>query len=88
MARSHSDLLCSQFTLACFEPTSYDAVIELTTHQMELSCKHCGTKLFGALEHAEGDWFIPCFTCGVKNVIAAVVQIVGWRIENACGQIV
>jgi len=46
---------------------------------MELTCKHCGAKLASAPEHAEGDWFIPCFSCGVKNVIAAVLQVIGWR---------
>jgi len=73
-------LLCSELPpLACFEQDSYNAYTSTKTTLMELSCKHCGARLSSAPEHAEGDWFIPCFTCGVKNLIAAMVQIVGWR---------
>jgi len=46
---------------------------------MELLCKHCGARLSSAPDRAEGDWYIPCFRCGVKNVIAAVIHVIGWR---------
>jgi hypothetical protein len=33
-----------------------------------------------APERAEGDWIIRCLFCGVKNVVAARLEIVGWRL--------
>lgn len=43
-------------------------------------CKHCGLELQTSPERSEGDWYIQCLTCGAKNVVIPVLQVIGWRI--------
>lgn len=44
------------------------------------SCRHCDTELDSSPERSEGDWFIRCLSCGAKNIVIPVLQVIGWRI--------
>jgi DNA-directed RNA polymerase subunit RPC12/RpoP len=44
-----------------------------------MNCIHCGADLSARPEPEAGDWLIRCFACGAKNLVTAVLQIVGWR---------
>ena len=44
-----------------------------------MKCKHCGEALMDSPEYSEGEWFIRCLDCGVKNLVAIGIEIIGWR---------
>ena len=48
---------------------------DMQAHQ----CKNCGALLTGDLERLDGEWALPCWNCGAQNLVAVVLQIVGWR---------
>ena len=48
---------------------------------MTLHCKNCNAQLTEALWRDQGEYFIPCFGCGVRNIVLPMVQIVGYRKE-------
>jgi len=41
-----------------------------------LFCQRCGSLLVNPPERDRGEWVVPCFECGARNIIA--VTIVGW----------
>lgn len=43
-------------------------------------CHHCGAVLTAEPEPLEGEWAIPCWFCGARNVVVAVLKVVGWRL--------
>ena len=43
---------------------------------MTLTCGNCQRSLDRSPERAEGDWIIRCLFCGVKNIVAAKLEIV------------
>jgi DNA-directed RNA polymerase subunit RPC12/RpoP len=47
---------------------------------MNLTCENCKRSLAVPPERAEGDWIIRCLFCGVKNIVEARPEIVGWRL--------
>jgi hypothetical protein len=34
-----------------------------------LCCKHCGTLLTAPPEREYGEWVLPCFECGARNIL-------------------
>ena len=42
-------------------------------------CRRCGEVLTAPLERRDGDWVLPCWICGVKNIVQPLLEIVGWR---------
>lgn len=36
-------------------------------------------ELMNSPEYGEGDWFIRCLDCGVKNLVEIGLQIIGYR---------
>ena len=42
-------------------------------------CKNCGMLLTSEPERVDGDWVLPCPACGVKNIVVAVLKVIGWR---------
>ena len=48
---------------------------------MTLHCKKCNQQLTEALWRDQGEYFIPCFGCGVRNIVQPMLQIVGYREE-------
>ncbi len=49
---------------------------------MTLHCKSCKAELTEALWRDQGEYFIPCFGWGVRNIVLPVLQIVGYRKET------
>lgn len=47
--------------------------------QQAYLCKNCGTLLTSQPERLDGDWVLPCPACGVKNIVVAVLKVIGWR---------
>ncbi len=46
---------------------------------MPLKCQKCGRHLTGALWKDQGEFFIPCLACGVRNLVVPMLSVVGWR---------
>ena len=44
-----------------------------------LKCKHCDARLSAAPEKDHNDWVIPCFACGVENIITQTLEITGYK---------
>ncbi len=53
---------------------------------MTLHCQNCKAKLTEALWRDQGEYFIPCFGCGVRNIVLPMLQIVGWRTDTLVDQ--
>ena len=49
---------------------------------MTLSCQNCKAQLTEALWRDQGEYFIPCFGCGVRNLVSIrPLRIHGYRAE-------
>jgi hypothetical protein len=48
-----------------------------------LYCRQCLSRLEANPERESDVWFIRCLTCGVKNLLAITIEILGWRRENS-----
>ena len=46
-----------------------------------MECKRCHAILMEQPEYEFGEWFIRCLGCNVKNLVAAGLEVVGWRKE-------
>jgi DNA-directed RNA polymerase subunit RPC12/RpoP len=42
-------------------------------------CKNCGASLPTTPEKIDGQWILRCLECGVKNIIVAKYEVIGWR---------
>jgi len=42
-------------------------------------CRRCGQPLTARLERRDGDLALPCWNCGAKNIVVAVLKVIGWR---------
>ena len=50
---------------------------------MTLHCKNCKAKLTEALWRDQGEYFVPCFQCGARNIVSPMrQQIIGWRYDH------
>jgi hypothetical protein len=51
-----------------------------------LCCKHCGTLLTAPPEHEYGEWVLPCFECGARNILSVTFlhqwPAPGWEIAG------
>src|SRR5438270_2542283 len=41
-------------------------------------CLRCGEELSRGPEKDCGDWFLPCLSCGARNILAPLFGLVGW----------
>ena len=49
---------------------------------MTLHCQNCKARLTEAPWHDQGEYFIPCFGCGVRNLVSLrPLRILGYRPE-------
>ena len=46
-----------------------------------MDCTRCCAVLLNAPEYEQGEWFIRCLECGVKNLLASGIEIIGWKKE-------
>ncbi len=46
---------------------------------MGMICKHCAGRLTNPPELDAGEWVVVCFHCGARNIIIAVLEVIGWR---------
>ena len=54
----------------------------MTSRPMILHCQNCKARLTEALVHDQGEHFIPCFGCGVRNLVSLQPpRILGYRPE-------
>ncbi len=49
---------------------------------MTFYCQKCARRLTESLWRDQGEYFIPCFGCGVRNIVQPGLQIIGWREER------
>lgn len=41
-------------------------------------CKNCGASLSTTPEKINGQWILRCLNYGVKNIIVAKFEVIGW----------
>ncbi len=46
---------------------------------MGMICKHCAAWLTSSPERDAGEWVVVCFYCAAKNIVVAVLEVIGWR---------
>ncbi len=53
----------------------------LNPFSMTLHCNNCKARLTEPMWRDQGEYFISCFGCGVRNIVLPMLQIVGYREE-------
>ena len=53
---------------------------------MTLHCKSCKAELTAPLERDQGEYFVSCFGCGVKNIVLPRLHVVGVPARGAASE--